>query len=189
MKKQNKVSTETAPAKKDEKALMTVPESIGTSFSPIFVEAERMFERFNLLNREIGQKAFELFLKRGGEFGKEFDDWFEAESEVLLPVPVEIIEDKDRFDVRATVPGFKPEEIEVSVKDNFLILSGKTETQRIKEDENAVYDEWHRNRFFRALPLSQEVDADKVKASLKDGVLQLTLPKLPENKPKQIAVN
>lgn len=189
MKKQEKVSTKTAPAKKDEKALMTVPESIGTGFSPIFVEAEKMFERFDHLNREIGQKAFELFLKRGGEFGKAFDDWFEAESAVLMPVPVEIIENKDRFDVRATVPGFKPEEIEVSVTDNFLILSGKTETVRTKEDENAVSEEWYSNRFFRALPLSKEVDADKAKASLKDGVLRLTLPKLPEPNAKQIAVN
>jgi HSP20 family molecular chaperone IbpA len=188
MKKQEKVSTKPAPAKKDEKALKTVPESIGTGFSPIFVEAEKMFERFNHLNREIGQKAFELFLKRGGEFGKAFDDWFEAESEVLMPVPIEIIENKDRFDVRATVPGFKPEEIEVSVKDNFLILSGKTETETRKEDENAVFEQWHSNRFFRALPLSKEVDADKVKATLKDGVLQLTLPILPDDRPKQIAV-
>jgi HSP20 family protein len=189
MKKQKKVSAKTAPVKETEKAPMTAPKAEEMEFSPIFVEAERMFERFNYLNREIGHKAFELFLKRGGEFGKAFNDWLEAESEVLLSVPVEITEDQKQFTIQATVPGFKPEEIEVSVKDNFLFLSGKTEFEEEKEYENDVYSEWHSNRFFRAFPLSTEVDADRAKANLKDGVLQLTLPKLPEHRPKHIAVN
>ena len=188
MEKQKKVLTKTAPAKKDEKELMTQKEN-RNDFLPIFVEAEKMVERFNNLNREIGQKAFERFLKHG-EFGRAFDDWLEAESEILLPVPVEITENKKQFNVRATVPGFKPEELEVSVKDNFLILSGRSEIEEEKEYENDVYSEWHSNRFFRAFPLSSEVDADKAEANLKGGVLELTLPKLPEHKQHHhIAVN
>jgi HSP20 family protein len=189
MKKQKKVSTKTAPTKKDEKTLTTTAESNEIRFSPVFVEVEKMFDRFSYLNWEIGHKAFELFLKRGGEFGKEFEDWLQAESEVLLSIPVEITENNDKFDVRATITGFKPEEIEVSVKDNLVFLSGKTEIGEEREYEDGVYNQWHSNRFFRALPLSSEVDADNVKANLKDGVLQLTLQKMPPREPKHIAVN
>lgn len=158
-------------------------------FTPVFVEAEKMFERLADLTRETARRAYEFFQRRGGEWGRELDDWFKAEREVLQPVTVEINENKDHFTVRAAVPGFKPEEIEVSVKDKVLILSGETKTETEKKDENTVYSEWRSNRFFRLLPLESEIDAEKVEAVLKDGILQLTLPKLPAREPKQIAVN
>jgi HSP20 family protein len=189
MEKQKKASTKNIPEKTIEKALPKTKKGNGSNLQPIFVEAEKMFDRFNTLNREIGHKAFGLFLKRGGGFGNAFEDWLSAESELLLPVPVEVTENEKQFNIRASVVGFKPEEIEVSIKDNFLFLSGKTEMEERKEDENAVYEKWRGNRFFRAFILSSEVDIDKAKANLKDNVLQLTLPKLPENRPKHIPVN
>ena len=158
------------------------------AISPIFIEAEKMFERVAELTRETTKKAFEFFQKRGGEFGRELDDWFKAESEILRPVPVEITETEGFVKVTAAVPGFKPEEIEVSVKDHTLILSGKTEAAEKKEDENTVYSEWRSNRFFRQLNLPSEVDADKVEANLKDGVLVLNLPKLPARETTHVPV-
>jgi HSP20 family protein len=155
---------------------------------PFFVEAEKMFDRLAELTQETAHKAYDFFLKRGGEFGRELDDWFKAESEVLRPVAVEITETKDIINIKATVPGFKPDEIEISVKDNILILSGKTEVEEKKEEENTVYSEWRSNRFFRQLTLSSEIDVEKVEARLKDGVLQLTLPKIAPREAKQVAV-
>jgi len=166
----------------------TSVEKKADGFKPVLVEAEKMFERLADFAKEIGQKAFEFFERRGGEFGKELDDWFRAESEVLLPVTAEITETNDRINVRAAVPGFKPGEIEVSVKDNLLILSGETESRENREDENTVFSEWRSNKFCRQFLLSSEVDAEKVEATLKDGVLLLTLPKLPAREPQKIAV-
>ncbi len=189
MNEQNQISTAGTPT--SEKNMVKTSEQADkkSGFSPIFVEAEKMFEQIADLSRETAHKAYEFFMQRGGEFGKELDDWFRAESEILFPVPVEINETKDNFMIRAAIPGFKPEEIEVSVKDNVLILSGKTETQEKREDENTIYSDWRSNRFCRQLILSSEVDEEKVEATLKDGVLQLTLPKLPVREAKQIAVN
>jgi HSP20 family protein len=189
MNEQNQATATTT--KTDEKALTTTTnqndEKNGSA--PFLVEGEKMLEHFAALTKETAQKAYEFFQKRGGEIGKELDDWFKAESEILLPVPVDITETAEQFNVRAAIPGFKPEEIEVSVKDKLLILSGKTEMREKKEGENTVYSEWRSNRFFRQLPLSSEVNAEKVEATLKDGVLMLTLPKLPAREPKHIAVN
>jgi HSP20 family protein len=173
---------EAAPNKE---TAMTKPEE--TVF-PMFVEAEKMFERLAELTSETTQRAFEFFVRRGGDFGKEFEDWFRAEAEILLPVKVEIIETDKMINVNAMVPGFKPEEIEISVKDNLLILSGEVKKEVKKEDENMVYSEWRSNRFFRQLLLPAEVNADKVKANLKDGILHLKLPKAAPREVKQIAV-
>ena len=176
-----------------QEALTAAPKEGGElkpdGFKPILAEAEEMFERLAEFTKETAQKAYEFFKQRGGEFGKEFDDWFRAESEVLLPVRAEITETADKINVRAAVPGFKPEEIRVSVKDNLLILSGETESSEKREDENTVFSEWRSNRFFRQFSLSSEVDAEKTEATLKDGVLQLTLPKIPAHEAKQIPVS
>ena len=69
-----------------------------------------------------------------------------------------------------------------------MILSGKTETEEKKEDENTFYSEFRSNRFFRRLELPAEVDAEKVEANLKDGVLKLTLPKLPAREATRVPV-
>lgn len=185
-----KTVKETA-AVSDEKALATTAKAeVKTGgFAPVFVEAEKMFERIADLTKETTHKAYEFFQRRGGEFGRELDDWFRAESEILRSVPVEITETKDAINVRAAVSGFKPEEIEVSVKDNLLILSGETKTEENTTDENTIYSEWRSNKFCRQLNLSSEIDADKVTANLKDGVLNLTLPKIPMREATQVPVN
>jgi HSP20 family protein len=187
MKKKEKEPTKFAPVEKKEEALKDAPAAFENEFAPVFVEPEKMFERFDRLNREISRKAFENFLTRG-EFGAPFDDWLKAEQEVLLPVPVEITENKKQFKILADLHGFKPEEVEVCIKNNLLILSGENDTEEVTEYTDSIFTEWHHNRFFRAFPLSDEVDADKIKANWKDGFLQLTLPKLPEPKPNPAEV-
>lgn len=182
VKTETKAIAET-PVKAEEKKVEK-----GEIKAPMFVEAEKMFEKLADLTHEIGHKAYEFFLKRGGDFGREIDDWFRAEAEILRPVMIDITQTDKDINVRAAVPGFKPEEIEISINDKMLILSGKTEKEAKKEDENTFYSEWHSNRFFRRLLLPADVDAENVKAHLKDGILQLTLPKAAPREAKNIAV-
>ena len=187
MNKEKNVLKETAPK---HATAMTHPKAeTNENEFPMFVEAEKMLERFAELTRETTQRAFEYFVRRGGDFGKEFEDWFRAEAEILLPVKIEFTETDKLINVHAMVPGFKPEEIEISVKDNVLILSGETKKEDKKEDANTIYSEWRSNRFFRQLTLPAEVTAEKVKAHLKDGILQLKLPKAALHEAKQIAVS
>jgi HSP20 family molecular chaperone IbpA len=93
------------------------------TLAPVFVEAEAMFEKFAEITKDTAQRAFEFFRQRGGELGREVDDWFKAENEVLRPVAIEMTESDTAFSVSAAVPGFKPEEIEVSVKNDLLMIS------------------------------------------------------------------
>lgn len=169
----------TALAKSEEK---------NANVAPAFVEAEKMFDRFAETSREIAKRAFEFFQERGWEFGNQFDDWFKAESEILRATPVDITETPDNINVRLAVPGFKPEEIEISIRDNQLFMSGETASEEKTEDEKTFYSEWKSNKFCRQLTLPTNVDNRNVKAELKNGILLLNLKKLPEAEPAKIEV-
>jgi HSP20 family molecular chaperone IbpA len=146
---------------------------------PFFVEAEQMLDKMANLTKETSQKAFEYFINRGGTLGSRFDDWLHAEMELLRPVPVEITETDKLINIRAAVPGFKPDEIELSVKDNELFLTGETRFEDKKEDEKTFYTEWRSNRFYRQLRLPTDVLSEGADAKLKDGILTLVLKKKP----------
>ena len=168
-------------------ALVETPEQ-KVAKAPIFVEAVTMLEKMAEITRETSQKAFEFFMEHGGNLGSRFDDWLHAEMELLRPVPVEITEDENIVNIRAAVPGFKPEEIELSVKDNELFLSGETKAETRNENEKVFYTEWRSNRFYRQLRLPAEVEPDGADAKLKDGVLTLGLKKKPVGNATPIAV-
>lgn len=155
---------------------------------PAFVEPETLFEKMAHITNEIADRAFDIFRLRGGEWGRELDDWFHAEREVLRPVPLEIKENDKEIIVTAAVPGFKPEEIEVSLKDDLLILSGEAKASEEKNEENVITREWKSNRFLRRFTLPSHVDPNNVRANLKDGMLELTMPKAPIEEAKKIPV-
>lgn len=146
---------------------------------PFFVEAEKMFDKMADLTRETSQKAFEYFMNHGGTLGSRFDDWLHAEMDLLRPVPVEITETDKLVNIRAAVPGFKAEEIELSVNGNDLFLTGETMFEDKKEDEKTFYTEWRSNRFYRQLRLPADVLSESADAKLKDGILTLVLKKKP----------
>ena len=154
----------------------------------MFVEAERMFQKLAAITKETAAKAYDLFLQRGSQVGRSLDDWLTAESELQHTAPVKITDTKDKVTVKIAVPGFKADEIEVSVKDDRLYLSGETEAETKKENETTYYSEWRSNRFCRELMLPSKVDAENVEAKLKDGVLTLSLKKAAEVEATKVAV-
>ena len=99
---------------------------------------------------------------------------------------VNVYQDKDRFTVVLELPGLKKEEIEISLHDNTLTIAG--ERKREESSEQEFLTERLYGKFQRSLTLPTAVDAEKVKASYKDGLLQVELPKAEEAKPKQIEV-
>ena len=101
---------------------------------------------------------------------------------------LDLHEDKDNFTVRAELPGMKKEEIEISLHDGVLSLSGERKADEKYESAQACRSERFLGRFQRTLALPAEVVADKVHATYKDGILTVTLPKAEEAKPKQIEV-
>ena len=102
---------------------------------------------------------------------------------------LDIFEDKDNLVVKAELPGMKREDIQVSLHDGSLSISGERKTETKHEDAEVYRSERFVGRFQRTVTLPTPVASDKVKAQYKDGILTITLPKTEEAKPKQIEVN
>ncbi len=138
--------------------------------------ADRIEDLFN----SIARRAFEIFEGRGRADGHDLEDWFRAESELLHPVHVDITESDDVLTVRAEVPGFSAKELEVDMEPHRLTISGKRETSEERTSKKTIYTEQCSNQIFRAIDLPAEFDTSKVTTTLKDGVLELSMPKAAE---------
>jgi HSP20 family protein len=102
---------------------------------------------------------------------------------------LDVFEGKDNFIVKAELPGMKKEDIEVSLHDGSLSISGERKSETKHEDAEVYRAERFFGRFQRTVTLPALVAADKVKAQYKDGVLTVTLAKTEQAKPKQIDVS
>ena len=101
---------------------------------------------------------------------------------------LDIQEKKDELIVRAEVPGMKKEDINVSLDDNQLVISGEKRCDTELNDAGGYRSECFYGRFHRSIPLPFGVNQKKIKAGYKDGVLTVHLPKSDEAKPRQIQV-
>jgi len=125
----------------------------------------------------IARRAFEIFNDNGRWLGHELENWFRAESELLHPVHLEIAESDDSLTVRAEVPGFSTKELEIHVEPRKLTIAGKHEAQEESKKGKRVYSESCAKEILRVVDLPTEVDSSKVSAILKDGILNVELPK------------
>jgi HSP20 family protein len=88
---------------------------------------------------------------------------------------VDVKEDEKRFCVEAELPGLDKDDVEVLLTDNVLTLRGEKRVEQ--DDSKRHYSERYFGQFERRIPLSAEVEADKIEASFKNGVLKLQIPK------------
>lgn len=134
-----------------------------------FEEMERWFEDvfrspFSLLSRKAWPETREL-----------------AEFETLSP-KVDIFEEGNEVVMRADMPGIEKKDIDITIDDNMLTISGEQTHEDKVEKGSYVRCERTHGSFFRRFELSSDVDADKIKAHLGNGVLEVRLPKTEESK-------
>lgn len=137
------------------------------------------FEQMSSLRDEINRLFEAPFgeMARPGEF---FNGWAPA---------LDLREDKDNLVATVELPGMRKEDIQISVQNGVLSISGER-TRSGEGNEAGVYrTERSYGRFQRTVTLPKPVEVAKVKAAYKDGLLTITLPKTEEAKPKQISVN
>jgi HSP20 family protein len=134
---------------------------------------DSMFKTFEAISR----RAFEIFDSNGRLDGHDVEDWFKAEKELFHPVHFEMTETDDSISVRAEVPGFSEKDLQVTMEPNRLTISGKRESSKEEKKGKTTYSETCSNEVFRVVDLPAEVETEKVTATLKDGMLQLNMPK------------
>jgi len=103
--------------------------------------------------------------------------------------PVDIFETENDIVLKAELPGVDPKDVEVKVEDNTLYLKGERKFEKEVKDESYHRIERSYGSFARSFSLPNSINAEKVKAEYKDGLLMLTLPKREEAKPKTIKID
>ena len=132
----------------------------------------------SLFNLAFGQSATSNV--QNGRGSQSPEGWFPA---------VDVYEDKDSLLVKAELPGLKKEDIEISLHDGFLTLSGERKLEQKQEGAEVSRSERWVGRFHRSISLPCGVEADKITATYNEGVLTVALPKAEEAKPKQIPIS
>ena len=102
---------------------------------------------------------------------------------------LDVAEEADDYVIKASVPGVKPEDIDVTIADNVLTIKGESKDDQEIKDENYHVRERRFGSFSRSISLPAAVDTDNVDANCENGVLTLRLPKSEAVKPKRINVN
>jgi len=137
------------------------------------------FERLSQLREEMNRLldgSLAGFAERAGLFS----GWAPA---------LDITQDKDTVFVKVELPGLKKEDIDISLHEGMLTISGERKQEKREGEGETFREERYFGRFHRTVTLPTAVQADKVKASYRDGILEIELPKAEEAKPKQIEVN
>ena len=101
---------------------------------------------------------------------------------------LDIHETDTAYEVGVPLPGVNPEDINVRMQNGTLTISGELPQPKVQDNRKVVVQERYYGKFSRSVSLPQSVDTNKVEATYDNGVLNLTLPKLPEAQPKQITV-
>ena len=102
--------------------------------------------------------------------------------------PIDVYQTGNEVVVKVTVPGVRPEEVDISIVDNILTIKGETKAEEKVEHKDYLYQEHRYGTFCRSVALPGGLKTDKTEATFEDGVLTLTLPKAEEIKPTQIKV-
>jgi HSP20 family protein len=107
--------------------------------------------------------------------------------EVKPPI-VDVFEEKDEIVVKAELPGIEKDNIEVNLTDHTLTIKGEKKKEEEVKEENYYRAERSYGSFLRTLDLPRDVRADQLKASFKNGILEVRMPKTEEAKAKEIKV-
>jgi HSP20 family protein len=103
-------------------------------------------------------------------------------------LPVDIAETDNGYLIKSPVPGFKPEEVEVSLSDGVLTIAANHKEEKTEKKQNFLRREVAYGNFERMIALPNDVQGDNIKATFNNGVLEIEVPRAPKPQPKKIEV-
>jgi dTMP kinase len=144
---------------------------------PDFFAGDGFPERAHEINGLIAQRAYELFVARGSIHGHEREDWRRAESEIIINVAVDITETETEVIIRAELPGFSKQDLQIKAKPRALCISGKRPQESDPAKGKILYSERRAAQVFRVLDLPSEIDPENLNFTLSNGILEIRLQK------------
>jgi HSP20 family protein len=104
-------------------------------------------------------------------------------------LPLDVTTDADHLTIEAALPGIKPEDVDITVENGTVTISGRTAEERKAEDGSYVVQEIRRGSFSRSVTLPNGLEPDKANATFENGILRLEFPKAEQVKPRQIKIS
>jgi len=101
---------------------------------------------------------------------------------------LDVYEEGDSYVVEARLPGMKPEDVDVSVEQGVLTISGESKAEQERQERTYLVREQRMSRFSRSIRLPMAVDSDACEATYEDGVLRLTLPKSEQARARRVPI-
>ncbi|MDD2352616.1 MAG: Hsp20/alpha crystallin family protein [Candidatus Caldatribacteriota bacterium] len=137
--------------------------------------------RENLM-RSFFDDFFDIMNRPGGNKRRRWE-----EGGIWSP-STDLIDKKDKLIARIELPGVEKKDVKISLSENNLTIRGEIEKDKETKKEDYYCCERAYGTYSRTISLPTEVDQDKIKASFKNGILEITMPKKPEKKPKEISI-
>jgi len=116
------------------------------------------------------------------------EDWLEGEDEYEGQLTLDVYQDEDNIVIKSTIAGVRPEDLDISINNDMLTIKGKRQKEMEVKEDDYFYQECYWGSFSRSVILPMEVEADKIDAILKDGILTIKLPKSRKAKARKIEV-
>ncbi len=128
--------------------------------------------------QENMDRMWRNFAPEGGEAG-DVENW---------AIPLDVVQQGDNIIVKASVPGVNPEDIDVSIENDVLIIRGQTKEEREHQEGNYLMRERRSGSFYRALRLPDTLDSDRAQPHYEHVVLSITFPRMESKRAKRLQI-
>jgi HSP20 family protein len=151
-------------------------------------KTESIFDQLNDLQDRITKRAFEIFDGNGHLFGRDLDDWLQAERELVWKPSIELEEKDNEFRLQIATPGVDPKDIDIEASPEYILVKAESQHEHKEEKGKVHICEFTAGNLFRSVRLPKEIDPDNVKAEFKNGLLTLTAQIAKEAQARRIAL-
>ena len=151
-------------------------------------KSKSVFDEIDRMHDRIMRRAYDIFTSNGGLFGKDTEDWMQAERELVWRPAVELTEKDDTFYLEVAAPGVDPKELDVEVTPDDILIRADVHHEHKEKKGDVHICEFAHGNLFRSIHLPKKIDPDKVKAEFKNGLLSLIAPVAEEARAKKVTI-
>jgi HSP20 family protein len=150
-------------------------------------QKDSIVDQIEQLHQRIARRAYDLFRGRN-DWGDAFGDWLSAEKELVWNPPVELREKDGAFTIAAALPGVDAKDITVDITPQDVVIKAATEHKHTEDKGQVHRCEFTAGQVFRSLSFPKAVDTTKAKAEYQNGMLNITVPIVPEAQAKRVDI-
>ena len=151
---------------------MSVPVDVQRIFDSDKIP-HQLLETVQRITDEIHERAYHLFKNRGGHDGKDLDDWYQAERDILGDPSSELQETETGYQARISLPGFETKDVKVTAMPRELVVEAEKTHSHEGVEGSVQHSELSTSTVFRKYGFADDIDVDCVTAKLNNGVLEI----------------